>query len=270
MIEPVDGAGGFLGEGLMRILTRAIVVSLILAGAIAFEVEAAEIRVLSAAGIKSVVDELGPQFERATGHKLVTKFVGGPAVQQAVAAGEAYDVAISQPAEIDKLLKDGKVASGTKTDIARSGMGVGVRKGAARPDISSAEAFKRALLSAQSIAYAGQGASGAFFGSLFDRLGIAAEMKDKLKSMPAGTPSAEAVARGEAEIVLLSVPSILAVPGVDLVGPLPPELQYYSGFAAGIVASTKEGEAARSLINFLTTPAAAPVIKAKGLEPGGG
>ena len=229
--------------------------------------QTAEIKVLSAAGIKSVVEELGAKYEKASGHKLVFKFVGGPAVQEAIASGEEYDVAISQPAQIDQLLKDGKIIANTQTDIARSGMGLGVRKGTAKPDIASADGFKRALLGASSIAYAGDGASGVFFNGLFDRLGIAAEMKPKLKSMPAGTPSAEAVARGEAEIVLLSVPSILVVSGVDLVGPLPPDLQYYSGFAAGVVSTSKEGDAGGAFIKLLASEEALPVLKAKGLEP---
>ena len=121
---------------------------------------------------------------------------------------------------------------------------------------------------ASSIAYAGDGASGLFFNGLFERLGIAAEIKPKLKSMPAGTPSAEAVARGEAEIVLLSVPSILAVSGVDLIsGPLPTDLQYYSGFAAGVVSTSKEADAGGAFIKLLTSEEALPVLKAKGLEP---
>ena len=206
---------------------------------------------LSAAGIKSVVEELGPKYEQATGHKLVLKFVGGPAVQEAIAAGEPYDVAISQPAQIDRLLKDGKIIADSRADVARSGMGMGIRKGAPKPDIGSSDGFKRALLSANLITYAGDGASGVFFNGLFERLGIAADLKAKLKSMPAGTPSAEAVARGEAEIVLLSIPSILAVAGVDLVGPLPPDLQYYSGFAGGVVAGSKEAEAGRAFVKFL-------------------
>ena len=229
--------------------------------------EAVDIKLLSAAGIRSVIVELGPQFERASGHKIVAKFVGGPAVREGIAAGEAFDVAISQPAEIDRLLKENKIISDSRTDIARSGMGMGVRAGSAKPDISTSDGFKRTLLGAKSIAYAGGGASGAFFVELFERLGIAADVKPKLRSMAAGTPSAEAVAKGEAEIVLLSIPSILAVPGVDLVGPLPSALQYYSGFAAGAVTGTKELEGSRAFIKFLTSESAAPMIKAKGLEP---
>jgi molybdate transport system substrate-binding protein len=228
--------------------------------------EAAEIKILSAAGIKTVVDELAPQFERATGHKLITKFVGGPAVQQAIASGEVFEVAISQPTEIDKLLKDGKIILDSRADVARSGMGMGMRKGSAKPDIGTADGLKRTLLDAKSIAYAGQGASGTFFTGLFERLGIAADMKPKLKSMPAGAASAEAVARGDAEVVLLSIPNILAVEGVDFVGPLPPDLQYYSGFAAGVVAGAPQAEAGRAFIKFLTSEAALPVLKAKGLE----
>lgn len=247
----------------------------IAATAIAFSVlafnvavaKAAEIKILSAAGIKTVVDELGPQFERATGHKLVSKFVGGPAVYDAIAAGEKFDVAISQPAEIDKLVREGKVVADSRIDIAKSGMGMGIRKGVSKPDISSADGLKKALLDAKLIAYAGQGASGAFFAGLFERLGIAQEMKSKLKSMPAGAASAEAVARGEADMVLLSVPNILAVKEVEFVGPLPADLQYYSGFAAGVVTGSIQNEEGKAFIRLLTSPGGAAVFKAKGLEP---
>lgn len=246
---------------------RASVTSfLIIASAQLSAAHSAEVNVLCAAGIKSVVDELGPRFEQATGHKLKVKFVGGPAVRQAIAAGDAYEVAISQPSEIDNLITAGKIVPGSRAEIARSGMGMGVRQGAQKPDIANSESFKTALLNSKSITYAGDGASGVFFNGLFEKLGIAANLKPKLKSMPAGTPSAEAVARGEAETVLLSVPSILAVSGVELVGPLPPELQYYSGFAGGIVAGAGDVQAAGAFIKFLTAESALPVLKAKGLE----
>src|ERR1044072_2467315 len=215
-----------------------------------FAAEAAEIKILSAAGVKTVVDELGPQFERATGHKLVAKFVGGPAVYTAIAAGEQFDVALSQPAEIEKLFKEGKVVADSRTDVAKSGMGMGIRQGLPKPDISSADGLKKALIDAKSVAYAGQGASGAFFIGLSERLGIATEMKPKLKSMPAGAPSAEAVGRGEADMVLLSVPNILAVKEVQFVGPLPADLQYYSGFSAGLVAGSSQAEGGKAFIKL--------------------
>ena len=175
--------------------------------------------------------------------------------------------AISEPAEIDKLLKDGKIIADARADIARSGMGMGMRKGGSKPDITSAEGLKRALLNANSIAYAGQGASGAFFTGLFERLGIAAEMKPKLKSMPAGAASAEAVARGEADVVLLSIPNILAVAAVEFVGPLPAELQFYSGFAAGVVSGAKEAEAGRAFIKFLTQNPPCRCSRQRGWRP---
>lgn len=229
---------------------------------------AADINVLSAAGIRGVVVEIGQQFERSTSHKVTAKFVGGPVVRQSIAAGENFDVAISQPSEIERLVKDGKIVPDTRAGIARSGMGMGVRKGTAKPDIGSPDAFKRVLISAKSIAYAGDGASGEFFLGLFKRLGVSAEVKPKLKPMPAGTAAAEAVGRGEAEIVLLSVPSILAVAAVDLVSPLPDALQYYSGFAAGVVTSSKQVEPGKAFIRLLTAPTAAGAIKKNGMVPG--
>ena len=228
--------------------------------------EAAEVKVLSATAMRSVMNELGPQFERATGHKLVIQFDVIGVLKRQIDAGERFDVTILTTPLIDDLVKEGKIAAGTRADIARSGIGVIVRAGASKPDISSADAFKRAMLNATSISYAREGATAIYLASLFERLGIAEQMQSKTKLLPAGR-GAQSVAEGEAELGLIVISGFEPVPGAELLGPLPPELQNYVGYTAGVGATAKEGEAGKALINFLKAPAAVPVLKAKGMEP---
>ena len=227
---------------------------------------AAEIKVLSGTGSRAVVEELARQFERASGHKLTIRFEGNAELKRKIEAGETFDVAILNPPVIDDLIKQGKVVAQTRADIGRAGVGVGVRAGARKPDISSVEAFKRALRDAKSVAFAKEGASGIHFMAVLARLGIAEEIKPKLRPMPA-LDSVEVVARGEAEMVVVVLPRILVVPGVELVGPIPAELQTSIGTTAGVGIAAKEPDAAKALIKFFTGPAAAPVLKAKGMEP---
>lgn len=228
--------------------------------------EAAEVKVIGATPMTAVIKELGSQFERDTGHKLITKFVSGTLVKQEIDAGQTFDVIVSITPAIDGLVKEGKIAAGTRTDVAYAGVGVGVRAGAPKPDISSVETFKRALLNAKSVAHSKTGASGTYFKGLLERLGIAEQMKPKLRPMPADT-IAQAVPTGQAEMIVVTIP-IIMVPGAELVGPVPSELQFYNSFAAGVGAGAKEPEAAKALIRFLTSPQAVPVLKAKGMEPG--
>ena len=228
--------------------------------------EAAEVKLMSANPMTEVMKELGPQFERATGHKLVIQYEVASVVKKRIDAGETFDVAILLPPLIEDLIKQGKIDVGTRADIARAGMGVGVRAGAPKPDISSVEAFKHALLNARSVAYSKVGASGVYFLGLLERLGIAEEMKPKLKPTPADT-LAKVVPNGEVEMIVVPI-SVILVPGAELVGPLPSELQTYINFVAGVGTGAKEPNAAQALIKFLTSPAAAQVLKVKGMEPG--
>jgi molybdate transport system substrate-binding protein len=228
--------------------------------------EAAEVKLISATPMRAVIKELGPQFERETGHKLVTKFVSGPVVKREIDAGETFDVAVSITPVIDELIKEGKIVAGTRADVAYAGAGLGVRAGAPKPDISSAEGFKRALLNAKSVAHSAEGASGVYFKGLLERLGIAEEMKPKLKPMT-GDALRQAVPSGAAEIIIVTI-SVIMEGAAELVGPVPSELQWYNRFAAGVSASAKQAEAAKALIQLLTSASAVPVIRAKGLEPG--
>jgi molybdate transport system substrate-binding protein len=222
-----------------------------------------EIKVLSTPTLKTTLDELGPKFERATGHKLVMKFDAVAALKRQIEAGETFDVTILLPAAIDDLIKQGKVIG--RTDISRSGVGVAVRAGAAKPDVGSVDALKRALLSANSISYSPDSASSTFFLSLVDRLGIGSDVRPKLKAAPGGRVM-EPVASGDADLTVITIPNIVGVPGVAVAGLLPTELQSYTVFSVGVGVAAKEIDGAKELIRYLVAPEATPVFEAKGME----
>ena len=236
-------------------------ISLALAGGLllmASLAQAAEIRVLSGNGAKAAVRELCTQFERATGNKINLHFEVNADIQKKIEAGEAFDVAVLNPPVIEALSKEAKIVTGSRADIGRAGLGVAVRQGAPKPDISSVDAFRRTLLAAKAVAYPGKGASGLYFVSLLDRMGIKAQMQGKLKPM---------LARGDADLVVVVATRIMDVGGGEMVGPIPEELQTKIGFAAGLSASAKEPDVAKSLIRFMTAPSAAATLRAKGVDP---
>jgi molybdate transport system substrate-binding protein len=181
---------------------------------------AAEIKVLSGNGARAAVRDLCAQFEKASGHKVAIHFEVNSALEKKIEGGEAFDVAVLNPPVLDRLIKHGKVVASTRADIGRAGIGVGVRAGAPRPDIGTVDAFKRTLLNAKGVAFPGEGASGKYFVSVVGRLGLAEEMKSKLRPMPA-EDTVEVVARGEADLVVVVASRIFDVAGVDLVGPIP-------------------------------------------------
>jgi molybdate transport system substrate-binding protein len=224
-----------------------------------------EIKVLSTNGVATLLRELTPQFERTSGHKLAVTWGPTNGLRKEIDAGAAFDVAILTAEVTDNLIKQGKI-TGARSDIAKSGVGVGVRAGAAKPDISTAEAFKRTLLNAKSVAYSAQGQSGVYFASLLQRLGIADAMKPKSK-VQTGVPTGVVAARGEAELAIQQISELLPVAGLDLVGPFPPELQLYTVFSAGLGAKAANKAGARALIDFLSAQKSNPLLKAKGLEP---
>ena len=228
---------------------------------------AAEIKVLSTMALRPVLEELLPQFERAHGHRVVIDYDTANIMANRVRAGAAVDLAIVTPALLAELAVQNRVVAGSNVTLARSGVGIVVRKGALKPDISTVDTLKRALLEAKSIAYTTTGQSGTYFAGLIERLGIAAEVKAKART-PAGGSTGELVAKGEAEMAVQQIPELLATPGVDYVGPLPPSVQNMTPFAAGVTTVAKEPAAARALIEFLQAPAAARVMREKGLEPG--
>jgi len=224
---------------------------------------AAELKVFTSRAIATVLDKIGPEFERTTGHKVNVISGFSPNFVKQINAGEPFDVVVSPPRTIEGLIKDGKIIADTRTNLVRSGIGVGVRAGAPKPDISSVEAFKRALLNAKSIGYLPTGG----VPQLVDRLGIADAIKSKV-TIPTSDIASELVAKGELELVVVVITQIMTTPGVELVGPLPPEIQYYTVFTAGVSVDSKAPGAARDLIKFLTGPTAIPVIKSQGMEPG--
>jgi molybdate transport system substrate-binding protein len=251
----------------MRTRTIAAAVAALACVILAGMAQAAEIRVFSTNGVKTVVEELAPKFERATGHKLVVRFAPAAELKGEIEKGAAFDLAILTAAATDDLLRQKKLASATRADVAKSGAGVAIRKGAPRPDISNADAFKRTLLGAKSVAYVGVGATAATMTKIFERFGIAAEMKAKTRVL-SGVSAPEAVAKGEAELGFTQISEILPVAGAELAGPLPPEVQVYTVFAGAVGANARQPAAAEAFLKFLTAPAASQVIKAKGMERG--
>ena len=231
--------------------------------------DAAEIKVISSNALKTVLQELAPAFEKATEHKLVFTWGAAVPLKAQIEKGEAFDVTVLTTAAIDDLINQGKLVAATRTNLASSGAGVAVRKGAPKPDISTVEAFKRALINAKSVAYVEQGGTGIYLKQLLPRLGIADALKEKIKLLPPENPAAHAIANGEAEIGMTQISEIRPYAGAELVGPFPAEIQLTTSFATAIAANAKEPEPAKAFIKFLMAPAAAPVFKAKGLDPAG-
>ncbi len=254
------------------IVRRLIALSLlILFSAAAGIAKASEVRVMISGGLATPYKELVPQFERATGNTVITAY--GPsmgttenAIPVRLARGEAADVLIMVGDALGEMIEQGKAVRTSRVDLVRSPIGIAVRAGTSKPDIRTPDALKEALLNAKSVAYS-DSASGVYVGTeLFKRLGIAAEMKDKAKMIPA-EPVASVVARGDAELGFQQISELLPIAGADLVGPLPPEVQKITIFSAGITSSASQPEAGRALIAFLASAAAAPALKRAGLDP---
>jgi molybdate transport system substrate-binding protein len=248
----------------------------LVAGIWAAKAGAVELKVLSAGAMRAALQELAPAFEAASGNKLRIEYSTAGDIEKKVAAGDEIDVAILTKPRLDKLVREAKIVGGSTQTLARAQIGLAVKKGAARPDISSVEAFKKALLNAKSVAYAdpASGAtSGQYLAQAFEKLGIAAELKPKTRlvsgSAGQGPLVGETVARGEAEIGLQPITELMEVQDIDVVGPLPVELQSPDlAYVAGAPYLSDQPVAAKALIDFLADPKAAAVYKAKGLQPG--
>ena len=223
------------------------------------------IKILSGGAMKSLMLEVAPLFERASGSKADFRFALTSVLRKDIEDGAAFDIALLPRPELDALAQAGKVAAGTQTDITRSAVGFAVRAGAPKPDISTAEALKRTLLDARSIGYS-DGPSGAYIAELLERLGIAQEVKSKIRLT--SRLVAEIVAEGEAEVGMQQIVAILPVKGAELVGPLPSELQNIIVYAAGLSPVAAQSGAARTFIAFLGMPEVQQLIRAKGMEPG--
>lgn len=226
-----------------------------------------EIKVIGSVAVKEVILELIPAFEKSSGHKVTTIWDGTEAITKRISAGEAVDVVLIAAPNIDKLISEGRLVAGSRADVARSGIGIAVRAGLPKPDISSGEAVKKAVLSAKSVAYS-SGPSGFYLVDLFKKMGIADQIKDKVKQTPSGVQVGEIVARGEADLGFQQVSELLHLKGIDYLGPLPADIQYITVFSAGLHAAATAPDAAKSLIKFLTGPEAGSTVRKNGMEPG--
>lgn len=230
---------------------------------------AAEIKVLTAGAFKQVVLALVPDFEKQSGHKVIVDNDTAGGLKKRIEGGEAFDVAVITPGVVDDLVGKGKIAAGSRVNLASVGVGVVVKEGAAKPDVSTVDAFKRALLAAKSVAYidpASGGSSGIYIDKLLERLGIADQIRPKAK-LKKGGHVADLIVSGEVELGLHQISEIVPVKGAVLVGPLPKEIQNTTTYAAGLSASAKDKGAAEALIKAFSGPAAAAVLKSKGMEP---
>jgi molybdate transport system substrate-binding protein len=248
-----------------------VLTSLTLLTGLATAAETKEVKVMISGGFFAALQDLSPEFERTTGNKVVAVFAPSmgetpEAIPNRLQRGEPADVVILVGYALDKLIQRGQVLPDTRVDLARSSIAMAVRAGAPKPDISSVEAFKRTVLAAKSIACS-DSASGVYLSTeLFPRLGIADQIKGKSK-MISTEPVGKAIARGEVEIGFQQMSELLPVPGIDIVGPLPPAIQKVTVFSAGIVAGSKNPQAAKALLRYLSSPSAAPAITKTGMEP---
>jgi molybdate transport system substrate-binding protein len=229
--------------------------------------QSAELRVMTSDGMKAVVQELTPEIERSTGRKLALQFDSSKNLRDKIMPGEPFDAAIITSDVLDALIQQGKITAASRREISRTGIGVGVRAGAPKPDVSTPEALKSTLLNAKSLSFNPSGASSVHIYDMLARLGIADAMKPKLILDAAPGRPQQIVAEGKADLVMTLIPEIKFFPGVELVGPVPAEFQSYINFAAGIATNAHDAEGAKALIGFLTGPAVPPVLKAKGMEP---
>ena len=228
--------------------------------------QSADLHVMISDGMKSVVEELTPQIEHSIGRKLAPQFNSSKNLRDKIQAGESFDAAILTSDVLDDLIKQGKIVASTRAEISRTGMGMGVRAGTPKPDISTPEGLKQALLNAKSISFNPTGASAAHTYDMFARLGITDAVKPKLiLDAEAGGPQMN-VAGGNAELVISLIPEVKFFPGVDLVGPIPADFQSYINFAGGIATNAQSADAAKAMIQFIIGPAVAQVLKAKGME----
>jgi molybdate transport system substrate-binding protein len=240
-------------------------ISLLLANTSHNPAQAAEVKVFLTGAARGAYEILAPQFERASGHKLVTQSGLPPDLIAKIDAGDPFDVIVLSY-DVEALIKRGKVEASSRTVLGQTGVGVAIRAGSPKPDFSTVEKFKQALLGAKSIATSGEGSSGRYVASLLDRLGIADQVKPKIKSGGAGR-AAELVAAGEVDFVVSGLPPLISTPNIEWLGLLPPEINSFVVFTAGLSTAAKEPDAGRALLHFLATPEAMAVYKAKGLDP---
>jgi len=228
--------------------------------------QATKLKVMAASAVKEAYIELVSDFENSSGNKVITIWGGTEGLAKRISSGEVVDIVIVAAPNIDKLIMEGKLVAGGRVDIAKSGVGIALRTGLPKPDISSAEAVKRAVLAATLVAYS-TGPSGFYIADLFKKMGIADQIKDKVRQPASGAPLGELVARGEADLGFEQISNLLHVKGIDYLGPLPPDIQNITVYSAGVHTAAPAPDAARALVKFLTAPEAGPIIRKIGMEP---
>lgn len=249
-----------------RTICRSTIVGITMLANSAFSTSADEIKVMAGSALSAVIGQLGPQFEPATGTKLTMQYGLSRTFKRQIDAGAAFDLVILSVETIDQLVKERKVVAASRTDIARTGLGIAIRKGAPRPDISSVESFKKALLAASSISWAPKTETGEYLAKVFERLGLQEQIKIRSRPQQAVNRVAMAVANGEAELAI-TVTSLLIAPGVELVGPIPSELQTHLTFTAAVGVTAKNPEGALALVRHLTSQHAHKEYNVRGWEP---
>lgn len=227
---------------------------------------AAEIKMIASNAVKEAYTRLVPVFEKQSGHHVTINWGGTADIMRRIEGGEVTDIVVTTSASIDELTRHGKLAPGSRVDLAKSTIGVALRPGAPKPDLRNGEGLKTSLLAAKSIILSG-GPSGVYLATLFQKMGIADEIKGKTKTLAPGASPGEAVARGEGDIGFTQVSELLAVKGIDYLGPLPADVQQVTVFSAGLHKAAPAPDAAKALVKFLTSPDAAPAVKKSGLEP---
>jgi len=225
----------------------------------------ADLSIISSTGVSSIMQDLIPAYERETGQRVTISYDTSNIIIDRLKRGESADLVILTGPLIESLSQQGRLQAGTRTDMAKSGIGVAVKTGAPRPDISSVGAFKQTLLDAPSVAYTGTGASGQYFAGLVEKMGIGAEVKQKAK-VPTGGLVAELVVKGDAALAIQMISELKAVPGTDYVGPLPAPMQLYTVFSAGLMSQAKDPVAAKLMLDFMKKPQAQAIYRAKGME----
>lgn len=228
---------------------------------------AAEIKMMASNAVKDAYVELIPAFEKQSGHKVTVAWGGTLDIKKRIADGEVTDIVITPARDIDDMIRSGKLAQGSRVDLVKSIIGVAVRRGTPKPDLSSGESLKKALQASNAVIISG-GPSGYYMLDLFGKMGIAAALKPKMKQTASGEPVGEALARGEGDIGFTQVSEFLTIKGIDYVGPMPSDVQLVTVFSAGMHRAAPSPDAAKALLRFLTGPAAAPVLNTAGLEPG--
>jgi molybdate transport system substrate-binding protein len=241
--------------------------ALLMAAMASGTVHAADITVIATAGVKEAYLALVPQFEKSSGNKVATTWSGTADVMKRMKAGEVFDAVVAPSNALDELTDTGRVMAGSRSDIARSLVGVAVRAGAAKPDVASPEALKRALAAAKTVGIS-TGPSGVYMTGLFQRMGVLDEVKPKFRTPPSGAAIGELIAKGEAEIGFQQVSELIHFPGIQFIGPLPEALQQTTVFSGGVHVNAREPDAARAFLRFLALPQHAALLQKHGLQPG--